>query len=180
MTGKIPVCELKKLLKYESETGCLYWVERPLSMFNSEWAFKVWNKRFANKLAYSEDGIGYLRVSIYGKRIKAHIVCWALFHGRWPDKTIDHINHIGSDNRISNLRLATRSQQQAHRRKQSNNTSGTTGVRWHGQRQKWNARIEFEGRKISLGLFKNKEDAIKSRKEAEEKYFEKFSYKETA
>ena len=56
----------------------------------------------------------------------------------------------------------------------SNNTSGVTGVRWDKSRQKWYAEIEFQGKKHYLGRYTNKEDAIKARKEAEEKYFKKF------
>ncbi len=51
------------------------------------------------------------------------------------------------------------------------NTSGTTGVYWHKQAKKWKSEIHFKGEKKGLGLFKNKQDAINARKEAEEKYF---------
>ena len=54
------------------------------------------------------------------------------------------------------------------------NTSGVTGVRWDESRQKWLAQIEFQGKRHYLGRYKNKEDAIKARKEAEEKYFKNF------
>lgn len=51
------------------------------------------------------------------------------------------------------------------------NTSGFKGVYWCENVGKWNAKIEFQKKKINLGYFKNKEDAIKARKEAERKYF---------
>lgn len=50
------------------------------------------------------------------------------------------------------------------------NKSGHKGVRWLKNRKKWNAYIGFKGKSINLGYFKNKEDAIKARKQAEEKY----------
>lgn len=56
----------------------------------------------------------------------------------------------------------------------STNKSGTTGVVWDKSRQKWVAQIEFQGKRHYLGRFKDKEEAIKSRKEAEKKYFGKF------
>lgn len=56
----------------------------------------------------------------------------------------------------------------------STNTSGVTGVRWDKSRQMWLAQIEFQGKRHYLGRYKNKEDAIKARKEAEEKYFKNF------
>lgn len=57
------------------------------------------------------------------------------------------------------------------KKKGKNNTSGITGVYWNKNKGKWNARITFKGKCISLGDFRNKQDAINARKEAEEKYF---------
>lgn len=54
------------------------------------------------------------------------------------------------------------------------NTSGVTGVRWDKSRNKWVASIIFKKKTYYLGRYKNKEDAIKARKEAEEKYFKSF------
>ena len=55
-------------------------------------------------------------------------------------------------------------------KKRIDNKSGVKGVSFHKSTRKWNAYIGFKGRQIFLGRFKNKEDAIKARKEAEEKY----------
>lgn len=55
---------------------------------------------------------------------------------------------------------------------QSNNKSGVRGVCWDKSRNKWKAEIKFKGKKIYLGRFENKKDAIAARKEAEEKYFQ--------
>lgn len=54
-----------------------------------------------------------------------------------------------------------------NRKKQTNNTSGCTGVYWNGRRKKWSAEIRIESKKKYLGSFDNLEDAIKARKEAE-------------
>lgn len=53
----------------------------------------------------------------------------------------------------------------------STNTSGVTGVTWDKSRNKWRAQIVFQGKAHHLGRYTEKEDAIKARKEAEEKYF---------
>ena len=50
-----------------------------------------------------------------------------------------------------------------------NNTSGVAGVSWHEKHQRWRARIRYKGKEIYLGEYKNKADAIKARKEAEER-----------
>lgn len=55
------------------------------------------------------------------------------------------------------------------RKKSKNNTSGVTGVRWDKRSCKWRARISHKGKSIELGLYSNMEDAIKVRKEAEER-----------
>ncbi|WP_252251159.1 AP2 domain-containing protein [Clostridium sp. VAP52] len=55
-----------------------------------------------------------------------------------------------------------------------NNTSGITGVSWDGSRKKWKAQIEFKGKHYDLKRHKNKEDAIKARKDAEEELFGNF------
>ena len=60
---------------------------------------------------------------------------------------------------------------QLNKRKSINNKSGYKGVCWAKRREKWEAYIIFKGVKHHLGYFKNKQDAIKARKEAEEKYF---------
>lgn len=80
------------------------------------------------------------------------------------------------DNRKSNLRIATRSQNQMNKGKQKNNKSGVVGVGWHKTSGKWAAYIAVDNKQIHLGLFDNFEDAVKARKEAEDKYFGEFSY----
>lgn len=58
-----------------------------------------------------------------------------------------------------------------HRKPRKNNKSGTIGVSWDVRRQKWRAKISLKGNDIFLGYFFNKQDAINTRKAAEEKYF---------
>lgn len=94
------------------------------------------------------------------------------------DKIIDHISHDKSDNRKSNLRICTYIQNCWNQKLLPTNTSGTTGVIWHKLTKKWAANIEVNKQRIYLGLFTNKDDAIKARKSAELKYYGEFAYKE--
>jgi len=55
-----------------------------------------------------------------------------------------------------------------------NNTSGVRGVAWHSSRKKWIARLHFKGKVYQLGAFDELDDAIKARKDAEEKYYDNF------
>lgn len=92
------------------------------------------------------------------------------------DKFIDHKNHKKYDNRKLNLRKVNASQNQMNSSKRSDNTSGYTGVSFNKSKNKWIAYIAINGEQKYLGAFDKKEDAVKVRKEAEEKYFGEFSY----
>jgi hypothetical protein len=59
---------------------------------------------------------------------------------------------------------------------QKNNTSGYPGVSWAKREQKWRARIKVDGKEKHLGYFNNKDEAIRAKKYAEEKYFREFSF----
>lgn len=89
---------------------------------------------------------------------------------------IDHINHIPYDNRKENLRICTLSQNGMNKSKLSNNTSGYTGISYDSSVNKWRARLRVKNKTINIGRYINLEDAIKARKEAEEKYFGEYSY----
>lgn len=108
--------------------------------------------------------------------IKMHIAVMKR-HKRWKrGKQVDHINTCGCDNRKVNLRLATRGRQRENQKRRTDNTSGVTGVHWHKQQNKWQARISIDGKRESLGLFPNKKDAIAARRLAEIKYFGEYRY----
>lgn len=92
------------------------------------------------------------------------------------DKRVDHINHETTNNTRDNLRIVTNSENTMNRNINSNNTSGVTGVNFEKSSRKWIARIQVDGKRIRLGYFAHFEDAVKARKEAEEKYFGKYSY----
>ena len=90
--------------------------------------------------------------------------------------SVDHINHKTNDNRKSNLRLATQSQNLMNRSIGKNNTSGVTGVSFDNHSRKWSAEIKIDRKKKVLGHFENLEDAVKARKKAEKELFGYFSF----
>lgn len=91
-------------------------------------------------------------------------------------KVIDHINHKKYDCRKINLRECTNSKNNMNRSLHSNNTSGVTGVSWHKGINKWCASIRINGKQTHLGSYVNFDDAVKTRLEAEEKYYGEYSY----
>lgn len=89
-------------------------------------------------------------------------------------KDIDHINHKGNDNRKDNLRVCSHQENMMNRKKPLNNTSGVMGV--YKYNNKWVSKIGINRKFIHLGYFDDFEDAVRARKEAEDKYFGEFSY----
>jgi hypothetical protein len=86
-------------------------------------------------------------------------------------EVVDHINRNPFDNRDENLRVCTQSENVINRGLQKNNTSGVRGVAYDKSRDRWIAQIGINNKNIYLGSFANKDDAIKARLIAEEKYF---------
>lgn len=87
----------------------------------------------------------------------------------------DHINGDGLDNRKSNLRICTRSENCLNRRRHSNNKSGYKGVFWHKQSKKWEVSIQINKKQITIGRFENIKEAIKVCKNARIKYHKEFA-----
>lgn len=79
------------------------------------------------------------------------------------DKKVDHINRNRLDNRRENLRLVSDLQNSQNTGFRSHNTSGYMGVIWHKQRGKWWARLTYEKKVLSLGLFEDIIDAAMCR-----------------
>lgn len=107
----------------------------------------------------ADDGSGYRQGRIFGKAFRAHRVAWAITHGEWPSYEIDHINGDRSDNRINNLREASRMENARNRGANINSPSGLKGVSWSKSSGKWRARITAGGPENNLGFFDTAEDA---------------------
>lgn len=92
------------------------------------------------------------------------------------DEFIDHIRHCKFDNRKSKLRIVNKNQNAMNSITAKNNTSGIKGVYFNPSNQNWFASIKINQKQIYLGSYKNFDDAVNARKEAEEKYFGEYSY----
>lgn len=161
---------LRQLLRYDPATGKLFWRERPREWFKSDRAFNAHNARDAGKEAFvTLHHEGYFRSMIYGRFYPAHRVIWAMQHDEWPDQ-VDHINGDRQDNRLVNLRHVSHSENMQNKRIYSNNTSGHVGVFFNEQRRKWQAHIRTDGKRVHLGMFASREDAIIARQEASERH----------
>lgn len=108
---------------------------------------------------------GYLVVRIDKKLYKVHRVIYLWHHGYLPE-FIDHIDVDRLNNRIANLRPATKSENMCNRKKPANNSSGYKGVYFHSQIKRWCAEIHIDRKKVFLGTFPDPESAHASYVEA--------------
>lgn len=114
--------------------------------------------------SWNEDRNGYICTRIKNKSIKLHRFVLS------ATQIVDHINHNKKDNRKCNLRECTPSQNAMNR-------TNTKGIFFNKSVNKWQAQIQINKKRIYLGIFINKQEAIDARKKAEEKYFGEFAYK---
>lgn len=142
---------------YDPETGVLRWKIRP--------AQRVRVGDIAGTL-HRRNHTSYLELHLKGKTYMAHRVIWLMIHDAWPDKEIDHINSIGTDNRIENLRDVSHSENVKNKRMYKANKSGFCGVCWFKRNSKWMVRITINSKYVHLGYFTNLEDAIEARQSA--------------
>ncbi|MGR3525067.1 MAG: HNH endonuclease signature motif containing protein [Paracoccaceae bacterium] len=160
---------LRQLLRYEPETGKLFWKPRARIWFKSERAFAIWNARYPGTPALSSiDRNGYgIGAILKDRHARSHVVAWAITTGSYPKGHIDHINGVRDDNRIENLRDVSRTENQRNLRMNRNNKSGQMGVYWLERCSRWWAFISSGNARISLGYYENLDDAISARKSAE-------------
>src|SRR4030095_4783221 len=87
----------------------------------------------------------------------------------------DHRNGNGLDNRRTNIRRATASENNRNRRLFKSNKSGWTGVSWNWKYRRWQEHAIVDGRWTNLGQFTNKDEAIAARRQAEAKHYAEFA-----
>jgi hypothetical protein len=132
---------VRSILDYNPETGELRWVRN-------------WSPRALKDMeAGAKDRKGYIRIMLHKKSYAAHRLAWLLMTGEWPETQIDHIDMDKSNNRYSNLRVASHSQNMFNRSAQKNNKLGVKGVSWALKSKKFHAQIKIDGKQINLGYF---------------------------
>ena len=126
------------------------------------------------KCAGGPNGNGYLRIRVDGVRYLSHRLAWLYVYGVWPTNQIDHINLNKTDNRISNLRDASRSENHANMPVSKANTSGFKGVYWAPNISRWRATVKVNGKKRNLGYFHSAKDASAAYEVAAREIFGEF------
>jgi len=152
---------LKDVLVYDPKTGVFIWLVKPSARVS------------LGQLAGSIDAKGYRVIKIAGKNHKAHRLAWLWVHGEWPKLDLDFINRNTDDNRIKNLREATKEQNGGNSKTRHD---GLKGAYWHKREQVWFSAISIDGRQSFLGNFDTEKAAHQAYCEAAKKKFGKFFY----
>lgn len=137
---------------FEYRDGCLYW------------RVQLSNRGpVGSRAGWFHVGTGYRYLGFLNKKFKEHRIVWELHHGPIPNGLeIDHINGDKTDNRIENLRLCTRTQNNFNTRRRRNTTQPYRGVRLRCDGKKYVARINFHGVEYHLGSYDTEEQAIEA------------------
>jgi hypothetical protein len=136
---------LRELLDYDPDTGVF------------RWRLKI-GRSIVGNVAGCRDRLGYVVITIDKRHYFAHRLALLYVNGAFPTNHIDHRNGVTNDNRLSNLRDVTVSENMQNQRgPRSNNISGYLGVSPHYG--KWNARIMVNGDQRKLGRFATAREA---------------------
>jgi hypothetical protein len=151
------------VLDYDPETGIFRW-KKPTS-----------NRVRVGDESGRWDSKGGRCVAVGGVRYLAHRLAWFYVHGKWPKEEIDHINGIPSDNRLANLREASKFQNTQNSRIRSHNTTGYKGiVKYQHDKNRFVAVIRAFNKVHHLGIFDTPLEAHLAYVEASKIYHKEF------
>ncbi|MCK5611166.1 HNH endonuclease [Candidatus Pacearchaeota archaeon] len=155
---KLTQKRLKELLHYDPKTGVFIWKK------------STSNRVKIDSVAGSVSNDGYRLIKVDGKRYVASRLAWLIMEGYLPEHDMDHKNRIRNDDRWCNLRHASRQCNLRNAGISKNNKSGIVGVSWSKKYGVWVAQICINRKRVFLGQYVSKVDAIRKRWEAEKKY----------
>lgn len=154
----VSVGRLREVLDYDPKSGALIW------------RLATSSRNPVGSVAGVAANTGYRFVTVDGRKYLAHRLAWLHVNGVWPTGDLDHINRNRDDNRIENLRPASRSENMSNGVMRRDNKSGVKGVTWHAGSSKWRAVIQKNGKQIQIGMFDDIEEAAAAYKAAAERF----------
>lgn len=161
---ELPPAVLHSIFRADFDKGFLYWKERPLDWFPNVRTGRIWNTKWAGKIAYFSTNLhGYSHVRTFNRLRKVHRIIFAMYHGYYPIQ-VDHINGKRTDNRISNLRAVNNQTNALNKRMPAQNSSGEVGVYYHKRTGRWGAQAQISGRIFNFGTFATFDEASAANK----------------
>ncbi len=152
--------EVKNLLIYNPDNG------------EFRWRVKTSSKAMPNYVAGTKRKNGALQICIRGKLYLSHRLAWFYMYGYWPSEQIDHADNNPANNRITNLRLANNSQNNAN--KPSRRKIGK-GLYYKEKYDSYSVRIKVKGKMIHIGVFKTEDIARAAYWNAAVRYFGEYA-----
>jgi hypothetical protein len=164
-SDSLPPAEvLRWMMDYSPETGEIIWRVR------------VNGRVPIGAPATCKHPSGYIYVQVFGRKFQAHRIAWAHFYGEWPSLFLDHIDGDRANNRIANLREATKSQNSANRGAASTKKSSVfKGIYFDKRSLRWRAIIGAYGQRIELGRFATEQEAVAAYDQAAAREFGSFA-----
>lgn len=141
---------LTALLSYSPEDGLF------------RWRVAKGNRAAAGRVAGSVGVYGYRTIRIDQRDYRAARLAWFYATGRWPATFIDHINGDRLDDRLSNLREASRAQNSANAKTKNRKHDAPKGAHFHAASGRWTSSIQTNKKTIYLGCFATKEQAAEA------------------
>ena len=165
---KLPTqAHLQEWFDYNPDTGVFVW--KKVHYTNAKLLGKPAGTKSKRYILIGVPGFG---------QIGAHRLAWIYVHGLTiGGAEVDHRDTNPSNNAISNLRLATSSEQKQNRGVQSNNRSGLKGAYYHAchKGKKWRSQIKVGDRLIFLGYFHTAQEAHEAYVQAALEHFGEFA-----
>jgi hypothetical protein len=160
---------IHECLRYNPETGEFIWRIRPPHHFRRFQYCKAWNTGYAGRPAGTAKD-RYVRIPLHGAEFYAHRIAWLLIHGAPVPEFLDHADGNKLNNRISNLRAATKAQNYMNSPTRPSK-SGVKGVfpKPYPRGIRFAAFIKLAGKRYHLGQFATLEEAAEARREAAER-----------
>lgn len=140
--------DMKEVMHYDADAGIFVWLVKPGG-----------RGKIGRRAGWLNPINGYRYIKIRQKQYLEHRMVWLYVYGRLPLQEIDHIDGVRINNKIANLREATRGQNLQNTAKSPRNTSGVPGVSWAKANGKWTAHIKVNKVQKNLGYFDSIGDA---------------------
>ena len=154
--SQLSIERLKELLAYDEITGLFSWVSKP-------------NRNTKIGSIAGTLSRGYIQIRIDKQAYLAHRLAWMYVYGKFPADFIDHIDGDKSNNRLSNLRTASMSQNRQNISKPTRTSkTGAKGVCPH--RSKYRSSITIDNKYIFLGDYNTILEAAAAYNAAQELY----------